>query len=139
MRTSTWSSRGGAWHCQYARHATSSSRRTRLRGGLVSVASRWTTAALAAGCPLGRSRHSARSSENEVKFAITGLPDVAARSSKHPPAGPTARGGQERTMEIPSAGNDWQAWLGGQFAELQSAILFLTRLPFRRGKDATGG
>ena len=41
-------------------------------------------------------------------------------------------------MEIPGAGNDWQAWLGERVAELQSAILFLTRLPFRRGKDAAG-
>ena len=41
-------------------------------------------------------------------------------------------------MEIPGAGNDWQTWLGERVAELQSAILFLTRLPFRRGKDTAG-
>src|SRR5262249_15395919 len=41
-------------------------------------------------------------------------------------------------MEIPGAGNDWQAWLGERVAELQSAILFLTRLPFPRGKDVAG-
>jgi len=41
-------------------------------------------------------------------------------------------------MEIPGAGNDWQAWLGERVAELQSAILLLTRLPFRRGKDTAG-
>ena len=41
--------RGGAWPCQCASQATSSSSRPRLPGGLVSVASRRATAALAAG------------------------------------------------------------------------------------------
>ena len=36
------------------------------------------------------------------------------------------------------AGIDWQAWLGARAAELHSAVLFLTRLPFPRAK-ATGG
>ena len=35
-------------------------------------------------------------------------------------------------------GSDWQAWLGKRAAELESAVLFLTRLPFPRPK-ATGG
>ena len=37
-----------------------------------------------------------------------------------------------------AAGNDWQAWLGERTAELQLAIVFLTRLPFPRGKTADG-
>jgi adenosylcobinamide-GDP ribazoletransferase len=35
-----------------------------------------------------------------------------------------------------AAGNDWQAWLGERAAELESAVLFLTRLPFPHGKAA---
>src|ERR1700761_1517680 len=67
---STRSNRGGAWPCQCASQATISSRRPRLRGGLVSDASRWATAALADGCPLGRSRQTARSSAKDIKFVI---------------------------------------------------------------------
>jgi adenosylcobinamide-GDP ribazoletransferase len=39
-------------------------------------------------------------------------------------------------MEIPGTGNDWRAWLSERAAELESAVLFLTRLPFPRGKAA---
>ena len=35
-------------------------------------------------------------------------------------------------------GNDWRVWLGERAAELQSSILFLTRLPFPQGKPASG-
>ncbi len=41
-------------------------------------------------------------------------------------------------MKYPGAGKDWQAWLGERAAELQSAILFLTRLPLPRAKSAGG-
>jgi adenosylcobinamide-GDP ribazoletransferase len=41
-------------------------------------------------------------------------------------------------MAKPGAGIDWLPWLGARASELQSSILFLTRLPFPRGKPAGG-
>ena len=41
-------------------------------------------------------------------------------------------------MAKPGAGIDWLPWLGARAAELQSSVLFLTRLPFPRGKPAGG-
>src|SRR5215472_11641834 len=128
------SRRGGARPCQCASQATRSSSRPRLLGGLVRVASRTATAALAAGCPAGRSRQSARSSGIEVKSGIgkrflwrwTGR-DGLSKAPVPPPQRPT-----ERAMITFD-----EAWLKERAGELNASILFLTRL--RYGPAATAG
>src|SRR5262249_46925335 len=132
-------SRGGVRPCQWASQATSSSNRPRLRGGLVSLASRRATAAAAAASPAGRSRQAARSSANEgnlpmVEFSIVRRVAPCCRLS--------SKLAELRPITNPSIG-DWTmttpgAWLPGLATDLKISVLFCTRLPLAHSA-AIGG
>src|SRR5580704_18543082 len=103
------------------------------------MASRWAIAALAAGCPLGRSRQTARSSAKDVKFVIddefpcTGRPGgtfskfVVVSPWPAPAASPL---GATSTGVVSNAGRDcrqlgaenrtvWAAWSGPKLPAVQ--------------------